>query len=295
MRKVLKIAKREYLAAVKTKAFIIGLFVAPLLMTGGVLVMLVTGEHVDKTDQRLAIIDHSGILAEAILQAAEERNSSEVYGRRDGKKSKPAYLIEVIEPDKDNLPAQRLALSERVRNRELHAFIEIGSSVLHPEAEIEDDQAFFYGENAALDDARRWIEGPLNEHLRKQRLLEIGVDDSKTEDLFDWVSVQGLGLVSVDPETGTIEEAERSDEIEAVFVPMAIVALMFILVMMGAVPHDQLGDGRKESTNSRSDSWVGKTLRVYDGQGFGRGGSFHDWVGGLHGFCDCRVESEWKS
>jgi ABC-type Na+ efflux pump permease subunit len=236
MRKILKIAKREYLAAVKTKAFIIGLFVAPLLMSGGALVMLVTGEHVDTTDQGLAIIDHSGILAEAIVQAAEERNSSEVYGRRDGKKSKPAYLIEVIEPDKDNLQAQRLALSERVRNRELHAFIEIGSAVLHPKAEIEDDQAFFYGENAALDDARRWIEGPLNDHLRKQRLLEIGVDESKTEDLFDWVSVQGLGLVSVDPETGAIEEAERSDEIEAVFVPMAIVALMFILVMMGAVP-----------------------------------------------------------
>ncbi len=236
MRKVLKIAKREYLAAVKTKGFIIGLFVAPLLMSGGALVMLLTADNVDATDRKLAIIDHSGILAEALVLAAEERSASEVYRRKDGKKLKPAYLIEVIEPDISNPQAQRLALSERVRNGELHAFIEIGSAVLHPGENEEADQAFFYGQNAALDDSRRWIEGPLNQHLRDMRLVEIGVDESLTEDLFDWVSVQGLGLVSVDPDTGTIGEAERSNEIEAVFVPMAIIALMFILVMMGAVP-----------------------------------------------------------
>jgi len=236
MRKVLKIAKREYLAAVKTKGFIIGLFVAPLLMSGGVLVMLLAGDHVDTTDRKLAIIDHSGILTEALVLAAEERNTSEVYGPSNSKKSKPGYLIEVVEPDINDPQTQRLALSERVRNGELHAFIEIGSAVLHPAADEEADQAFFYGQNAALDDARRWIEGPLNQHLRNMRLAEIGVDESQTEDLFDWISVQGLGLVSVDPDTGMIEEAERSDEIEAAFVPMAIVAIMFILVMMGAMP-----------------------------------------------------------
>lgn len=236
MRKVLKIAKREYLAAVKTKGFIIGLFVAPLLMSGGALVMVLTADHVDTTDQQLAVIDHSGILGDAIVAAANERNSEEVFSRTDGKKMKPVYLIEVVEPDYRNPQGQRLRLSERVRDGELHAFIEIGSAVLHPEADEADDQVFFYGENAALDDARRWLEGPLNQELRTRRLIEIGVDQTQTKDLFDWVPVQGLGLVSIDPDTGTIAEAERSDEIQAVFVPMAIVALMFILVMMGAVP-----------------------------------------------------------
>jgi len=37
MRRVLYLARREYLAAVKTKGFVIGLVLAPLLMGGGAL------------------------------------------------------------------------------------------------------------------------------------------------------------------------------------------------------------------------------------------------------------------
>jgi ABC-2 type transport system permease protein len=236
MWKVLKIAKREYLAAVKTKGFIIGLFVAPLLMSGGVLVMVLAGDRVDTTDRMLAIIDHSGILAPAIAQAVEERNASRVYDSQNGRKLRPAYLVEIVEPDNNSPQAQRLALSERIRDGDLHAFVEIGSAVLNPSDDADASHVLFYGENAALDEARRWIEQPINQYLRTQRLLEAGVDESKIDDLFNWVPVAGLGLVSVDPKTGTIEEAERSSETVAILVPVAIIALMFILVMMGAVP-----------------------------------------------------------
>ena len=52
MRKVWKIAQREYLASVKTKGFFIGLVMAPLLMGGSLIAIVTLKDHVDVTDKR---------------------------------------------------------------------------------------------------------------------------------------------------------------------------------------------------------------------------------------------------
>ncbi|HUT23034.1 MAG TPA: ABC transporter permease [Sumerlaeia bacterium] len=236
MRKILRITWREYLAAVRTKGFIIGLVVAPVLMCGGLIAMKVFEGQVDTTDQRLAVVDRSGAVAQALLQAAETRSADEIHDKETGKKTQPAYLIEIAAPDKENPERQRLELSDRVRARKLHAFLEIGSDVLHPGSDPGASCIAYHAKNAALDDLRRWLSGPINNHLRRLRLSEAGVDESTVKDLFRWQPVEGLGLISVDEETGKIKEAQRSNEGAAVGVPMIMVMLMFMMVMMGAVP-----------------------------------------------------------
>ncbi|NIM47899.1 MAG: ABC transporter permease, partial [Gemmatimonadales bacterium] len=47
MRKVLRVAKREYLATVRTKGFILGLVLAPVLFAGSALAMLLFRNQVD--------------------------------------------------------------------------------------------------------------------------------------------------------------------------------------------------------------------------------------------------------
>ena len=86
MHKVLILARREYLAAVRTKAFIIGLVLAPLLMSGGFIGMAIFKDQVDTTDQRLAIVDRSGILADVIRESASARNRAEVSIRKRARK-----------------------------------------------------------------------------------------------------------------------------------------------------------------------------------------------------------------
>jgi len=108
MRKVLRITWREYLAAVRTKGFIIGLVVAPILMCGGLIAMKVFEGQVDTTDQRLAVVDRSGVVAQALVQAAETRSADEIHDKETGKKTQPAYLIEIAAPDKENPERQRL-------------------------------------------------------------------------------------------------------------------------------------------------------------------------------------------
>ncbi len=131
MPKILRIACREYMATVKTKGFIIGLALAPIIMSGGFLAMLIAEKNVDMTDKKIAVIDRTGQIAGAVVEAANERNKNDVHDQDTGKKIKPAYLVTVIEPAQD-ARAQRLELSDRVRAKQLDGFVEIGAIAIHP-------------------------------------------------------------------------------------------------------------------------------------------------------------------
>jgi ABC-2 type transport system permease protein len=236
MRKVLRIAKREYLATVRTKGFIIGLVVAPVLFGGSALAMWLLQGQVDTRDKAIAVVDRSGRVAEAVIAAAEQRNVAAVYDPQSGEKLRPAYVIEVVEPDDSDPDGQRLALSDRVRRRELHAFVEIGAGVLHPRADTVTTRIGYFAKGAAVDDIRRWVERPINNYLRQQRLAESGVDPAAHADMFDWVSASPMDLVSRDPQTGAVRPPRRTSEAEAIIAPLVMPMLMFLLMMMGAVP-----------------------------------------------------------
>lgn len=232
MRKTLKLAKREYKAAVRTKGFIIGLVLAPLFMGGSLIVFALMKDRVDTTDKNVVIVDRSGVVAKALMEAAERWNIDDIYNDETGKKIKPAYFFEVVEPDDEDPAAQRLELSDRVRNSGLHAFVEIDPEVAHPDEEGEASRIRYYGKNAAMDDLRHWMAWPINNHLRRLRLADAGIEESEVEDLFHWVNVEGLGLVSVDEATGDIQEARRASEYEAILVPIIIMMLLFLMIMM---------------------------------------------------------------
>ena len=59
MHKILRFVKREYLAAVKTKGFIIMLLLMPVLMGGSGIAMYLLRGQVDTTDKHVAMIDRS--------------------------------------------------------------------------------------------------------------------------------------------------------------------------------------------------------------------------------------------
>ncbi len=236
MRRVLRIAKREYLATVRTKGFVIGLVVAPVLFGGSGLAMWLLEDQVDTRDKTIAGVDRSGLVAETVVAAAEQRNAAVVHDPKTGEKVRPAFIIEIVEPNDDSPDAQRLELSDRVRSRDLQAFVEVGACVLHPRGDTANCRIGYYSKSAALDDIRSWIERPINGELRGLRLAEAGADPSAHADMFDWVAAGPMGLVSIDPETGEIAAPRRTSKAEAILAPLIMPMLMFLLMMMGAVP-----------------------------------------------------------
>ena len=90
----------------KPRASSSAFFLAPLLMCGGLIGVVAFRGQVDIRDKRIAIVDRSGLLTNALFQAAEQRNNQEVHAKT-GKKVKPAYVLERVEPATDDGLAQR--------------------------------------------------------------------------------------------------------------------------------------------------------------------------------------------
>jgi ABC-type Na+ efflux pump permease subunit len=236
MRKTLIVALREYKAAVKTKSFIIGLVLMPVLMGGGFIAFMIFKDNVDTDDIKIAVMDHSGLVSEALEASARYRNENELVDKETGEKIRPAYILEFVSPDTADLFNQRLALSNRVRSGELHAVVEIGPEVLHPGNDPEKAAVRYYSEHSFMDDVRYWFSDPINNRLRQLRLNEMNLTPEHTKDLFYWINVEGMGLVEVDKKTGDVRDAERANELQAFLVPYFLVLLMFMLVMMSAIP-----------------------------------------------------------
>jgi len=233
MRKIWVVAAREYMAAVRTKAFIISILAMPVLMGGGIVAQALLKDQVDTTDKRIAVLDRSSVLTDLLTQAAEVRNAEQIRDPNTGEKKKPAYIIESIEFSEDDPSAQRLALSDRIRENDLHAFVEVTGDLI---VEPEQARIAYHSQRTAMDDVHEWVAQVANAGLRELRIAATKLDPDTIKQVTAWVNVEGLGLVSVDEATGEVTQATRGNELGEVIIPLIIMMLMFMMIMIGATP-----------------------------------------------------------
>ena len=246
--KVLTIAKRDYIATVRTKAFLFGLVVAPVLFGGGSIAMSLFKGKPDLKDRRVAVVDHTGVVADFLVNAAREKNEREMFDKKTHQQIEPRYVFEVIAPAADSQP-QLLALSQRVRDKDLLAFLEIGKDALTPQKPIDDAQPFssdtktdpntrvsYYTNAGGIDEFRQWLSGPINDGVRLARLAQLGVDIKLHKDVMASVPVEGLSLVVRDARTGQISQARKRNELEGFLVPFAVAMILAMIVMVGSAP-----------------------------------------------------------
>src|ERR1039457_7538228 len=93
--KVLTIAKRDYIATVRTKAFVFGLVVAPVLFGGGSIGMSFFTGKPDLKDRHVAIVDHTGVVGEAVVSASREKNGRELFDKKTHRQLLPRYTFEI--------------------------------------------------------------------------------------------------------------------------------------------------------------------------------------------------------
>ena len=236
MRRMLLIAKRDYLAAVRTKAFLAGLVIAPLLFGGGFVGLALLRVKPDIRDRRIAVVDRTAAVAAAVVQAAREKSEKELFDKTTGRQAAPRYLFETRTAGAGEIDAVRLELSDRVRRGELYAFLEIGPEALHPGANADAKRIAYYTNAGGIDQVRSWLAGPVNDGLRLARLTELGIDPQRLRDLNAYSSLERMSLVSRDEKTGQVGGARKKGELEGFFVPYALSLLLAMMVMVGASP-----------------------------------------------------------
>src|SRR5689334_18366755 len=125
MNRVLTVALSEFLRLARSKAFIIGILLMPVLFGIMALFTSYAERHVDLEDRRLGVVDGTGVLYEPIATAAVAFNKESGEGES---RTGPHFLTERIDQAGRDLNQLKLELSNRVRAKELYAFVIIPPS-----------------------------------------------------------------------------------------------------------------------------------------------------------------------
>ena len=229
MSRILVVATSEFHAAVRTKAFIIGVIAMPLFMGGALAIQYVLQDRVDTEDRPFAVVDSTGVLYESIEAAARERN--ERLTGSDGEPTGSRYFPTLVEAEGKSAEELRLELSEKVRRDELFAFVEIPAVVLD---ESERATIRYYSEQATYNDLRRWLREEINDEIRGQRFEKHELNRKLIDRISRRVQVDNLYLASQAEEEGEIRDAEKVDEVRTYGVPAVLMFLLFMVVMTSA-------------------------------------------------------------
>lgn len=252
MRKVLVIAIREYIAAVRSKAFIISLLFMPVMMFGGLAAQSLLKQQVDLREKRFAIVDRTPgqALYPSIEAAVRRRNAASPLDAGTNQPAEAPFALEWVEPSAETAEAtdrQRFEISERVRRGELFGFLEIGREVLRPAGPTDslssparpdqDRSTLRYQTNRPMAvDFSQWVEQVVNADVQQQRASMEKLDWAMVAGVIQPVPLRSKGLTRTDSRTGAITEAADENPLNTILVPMGLTVLMLMMLMVGTSP-----------------------------------------------------------
>jgi ABC-2 type transport system permease protein len=169
MDKILAIIKREYLTRVRSKGFIIGTVISPLLMMSLVTIPIFMARRGSLDKVSLVVLDQTGD-AEFITRVDQLLNEDNSRGDR--------YDVsyEVV-PLGESLESHKPALNERIKQDQISGYLVLPREVLSQ------DKISFHAKNVSDFANRRRIENALNQAVTERRLKLAGLSTDQVKHL----------------------------------------------------------------------------------------------------------------
>ena len=226
MKKILIVAQSEFATLARSKAFVFSVVLMPIIMGGSVLLVQATKDVGDGQPRRFAYVDATGVIGPPLEAAAAAWNAAAAASPSTTPTFFPIAIPAVGRPVDD----VRLELSERVRTKDLFAFVELPAGLLDPDAAT--DVRYYSGHPSysALPD---FLETIVSQIVMNARFRAASVDPALATRLTRTASVTRGGLFDRN-ERGGVKPAEEVDELREFAVPGVLMVLMFITVMMSA-------------------------------------------------------------
>lgn len=235
MKKILSIIKREYLQIVRTKGFIIGTILGPVLM-GLIIVIPILSSIVSVAEQKtIGVID----LSQEIFEELDKKLD---YKMKDGRRR---YILEKYEP-KTDVGELRNALRQQVLRKELSAYIYIPKDI------SAGGRAEYVSEHVSDFDEIRGIHEALNSVVIGKRLKKEGLDPQK---IAEYIKRIDLKTIKVTKKGEEEEETGGTFLISYLLVMILYITLFFYgaIIMRGVI----------EEKNSRVVEVVLSSLRPF--------------------------------
>ena len=231
MNKTLVVARNEYISAVSSKAFIVGVLLMPVFIGGAFVVQYLTRDQVDLADRHVAIVDNTGQLFSTLADRADERNKT-VFKTGESEQSKqvrPKFVLEQYQPDGDDSQRPDIELSQRIRQQDLFAFLIIDHEVLSGDRGSE-PALVYHTETPSFSELPNWLERTVNNAVQQVRIAELDLDPAALALVTRRVPLRRFGLVDADHD-GNVVDAKEENRILTFAVPFGGMMLMFMMVM----------------------------------------------------------------
>ncbi len=235
MHKMWVIALREYRATVKTKTFLIMMGMMPVFMLGSVIVQSFMKGRVEVSDKKIGVVDHSGKMLETLREAVRKRNETGIFDEESGKQTEPRYQLLEVPPASGNADEQLLELSERVRNKELFAFIWIDRDILADGDASSGSGLRYYSNRPTYRNIHRWLAGIVTMRVTGVRLAEAHIDREVVARAMKPVTIEKLGLFSRS-ESGEIQPAQEVDETRVFLTAIGLIMLLWMSLVVTVTP-----------------------------------------------------------
>ena len=225
-RKIATVASTEFQQAVRSKAFIIGVLLIPAIGVLSALVPKFAGDEVDKLERRVAVVAETPDVYQQAAEVFQKWNKDQVDER--GTVTGPRFLPEAATPAPGQSDDElRLALSDRVRAKEIFAFVELPTKT--------QPSLRYYTDSPTFRALPNMIQEKIGVVLVTQQLTEGRVDPGAVLDRLRRLQLKTLNLQTRNPD-GRIAAAQAADQIRSFVTPMVLMMLMFIIVISTASP-----------------------------------------------------------
>jgi len=178
MNKLLTIIKREYLTRVRSKGFIIGTVLGPLVMSSFVIVPFLLGRYSGPEKYSVAILDQTSD------PALFERVTALLEPKRAGQ---PRYELirEEVKPG-ENAETRRQELSDRLARKEIDGYLVLPADVLNQK------EITIYAKNSSAVIGRTRLEDALNKAISERRIALAGLNADRVRELTQEVTLKAV-------------------------------------------------------------------------------------------------------
>jgi ABC-2 type transport system permease protein len=220
MDKIIAIIKREYLTRVRSKSFVIGTILSPLIMMSFIIVPILVVGRGGTSDYKLVLLEQTGdaALMTRLDQLLMENNA----------KSDRYTVLHVAVPAGESIESRRPPLDKQVGSGEISAYMVLPQGVLNQ------DKLTLRAKNVSDFANRGRIEHAVNAAISEQRLIRAGLNPEQIRTLNREVDLE------VENPEGQSERGQTFILAYALLLILYITILIYgVTVMRGVIEEKQ--------------------------------------------------------
>jgi ABC-2 type transport system permease protein len=202
--KLWAVVRREYLERVRTKGFVIGTVLGPLIMSALMIVPALAMRSGSKP-LKVAVLDATGALGPAVEDALRAARFDD----------KPRFDVQPVTAGAPGVP--EAALRKAVLDGQLDGFLEL------PQDAVAKSTASYFGRNVSNRIDLQRMEGAVSGVVVGLRLSGAGLDPAKVKDL-----TRGLDLKTI----RLSETGEREDKGAAMVFSIILLMILYVSILM---------------------------------------------------------------